>query len=217
MIRLSILFQDEWLVAIDKPPGFLVHPSDQPTSEDLVSMKILRDQIEERIRVIHRLDQPTSGVVIFATNRGAARKLREDFEKRRVKKRYLAMVHGHPAKEKWTCQIPLRKNPDSPEKSAETSFRVLEKKAQNLTLIEAFPHSGRFHQIRRHLLGSGHPIVGDFRYRDQNLCKEFGEKMGIGTRMLLQAKSLEFRHPITRTKMLVEAPTDPCIKDLAKT
>ncbi|MCH1497435.1 MAG: pseudouridine synthase, partial [Akkermansiaceae bacterium] len=89
MILLSILFQDEWLVAIDKPPGFLVHPSDQPTSEDLVSMKILRDQIEERIRVIHRLDQPTSGVVIFATNRGAARKLREDFEKRRVKKRYL--------------------------------------------------------------------------------------------------------------------------------
>ena len=78
-------------------------------------MKILRDQIEEKIRVIHRLDQPTSGVVIFATNRGAARKLREDFEKRRVKKRYLAMVHGHPAKEKWTCQIPLRKNPDSPE------------------------------------------------------------------------------------------------------
>ncbi|MDC0318763.1 pseudouridine synthase, partial [Akkermansiaceae bacterium] len=98
MTPLSILFQDEWLVAIDKPPGFLVHPSDQPKSDDLVAMKILRDQIEKNIRVIHRLDQPTSGVVIFATNCSAARKLRKDFEKRRVKKRYLAMIHGHPSR-----------------------------------------------------------------------------------------------------------------------
>ena len=216
MISLSILFQDEWLVAIDKPPGFLVHPSDHPKADDLVAMKILRDQIEEKIRVIHRLDQPTSGVVVFATNRGAARKLREDFEKRRVKKRYLAMVHGHPSKEKWTCHTPLKKTPDAPEKTARTSFRVLEKKTQQLTLIEAFPHSGRFHQIRRHLVGSGHPIVGDFRYRDHNLCKEFGEKLGIGTRMLLQAKSLEFCHPITQVRLVIEAPIDPCIKHLAK-
>jgi tRNA pseudouridine65 synthase len=146
---LSILFQDEWLVAIDKPPGFLVHPSDQPKSDDLVAMKILRDQIEKNIRVIHRLDQPTSGVVIFATNCSAARKLRKDFEKRRVKKRYLAMIHGHPSREEWICQAPLKKNPDSPEKPAETFFRVLEKQAQQLAFIEAFPNSGRFHQIRR--------------------------------------------------------------------
>lgn len=111
MIRLSILFQDEWLVAIDKPPGFLVHPSDQPTSEDLVSMKILRDQIDERIRVIHRLDQPTFGVVIFATNRGAARKLREDFEKRRVKKKIPS--HGP-----WTSRQRNMDLPDSLEKES---------------------------------------------------------------------------------------------------
>jgi tRNA pseudouridine65 synthase len=213
---LSILFQDEWLVAIDKPPGFLVHPSDQPKSDDLVAMKILRDQIKKNIRVIHRLDQPTSGVVIFATNCGAARKLRKDFEKRRVKKRYLAMIHGHPSREEWICQAPLKKNPDSPEKPAETLFRVLEKQAQQLALIEAFPNSGRFHQIRRHLLCSGHPIVGDFRYREHDLCKEFGERMRIGTRMLLQAKSLEFCHPITQVRLVIEAPIDPCIKHLAK-
>ena len=103
-----------------------------------------------------------------------------------------------------------------PSSPAETFFRVLEKQAQQLALIEAFPNSGRFHQIRRHLLGSGHPIVGDFRYREHNLCKEFGERMGIGTRMLLQAKSLEFCHPITQVRLVIEAPIDPCIKHLAK-
>ena len=145
-----------------------------------------------------------------------AKELRKDFEKRRVKKRYLAMIHGHPSREEWICQAPLKKNPDSPEKPAETFFRVLEKQAQQLALIEAFPNSGRFHQIRRHLLGSGHPIVGDFRYRESDLCKEFGERMGIGTRMLLQAKSLEFCHPITQVRLVIEAPIDPCIKHLAK-
>ena len=109
MTSLPILFQDEWLVAIDKPPGVLVHPSDQPKPDDLVAMKILRDQVGEKIHVIHRLDQPTSGVLIFATDRGAARKIRQDFEKRRIKKRYLAMVHGRPSTDRWTCRAPLKK------------------------------------------------------------------------------------------------------------
>ena len=127
MTSLPILFQDEWLVAIDKPPGVLVHPSDQPKPDDLVAMKILRDQVGEKIHVIHRLDQPTSGVLIFATDRRAARKIRQDFEKRRIKKRYLAMVHGRPSTDRWTCRAPLKKTPEAPKRSAETSFRVLER------------------------------------------------------------------------------------------
>ena len=85
MTSLPIFFQDEWLVAIDKPPGVLVHPSDQPKPGVLVAMKIFRDQVGEKIHVIHRLDQPTSGVLIFTTDRGAARKILQDFEKRRTK------------------------------------------------------------------------------------------------------------------------------------
>ena len=216
MTSLPILFQDEWLVAIDKPPGVLVHPSDQPKPDDLVAMKILRDQVGEKIHVIHRLDQPTSGVLIFATDRGAARKIRQDFEKRRIKKRYLAMVHGRPSTDRWTCRAPLKKTPEAPKRSAETSFRVLERERPQIALVEAIPNSGRFHQIRRNLLYSGHPIIGDFRYQHYNICKEAGERLGIGTRMLLQAKSLEFRHPITKNQLTIEAPEDPYLVDLPK-
>jgi tRNA pseudouridine65 synthase len=216
MTSLPILFQDEWLVAIDKPPGVLVHPSDQPKPDDLVAMKILRDQVGEKIHVIHRLDQPTSGVLIFATDRRAARKIRQDFEKRRIKKRYLAMVHGRPSTDRRTCRAPLKKTPEAPKRSAETSFKVLEKERPQIALVEAIPNSGRFHQIRRHLLYSGHPIIGDFRYQHYNICKEAGERLGIGTRMLLQAKSLEFRHPITKNQLTIEAPEDPYLVDLSK-
>ena len=216
MTSLPIFFQDEWLVAIDKPPGVLVHPSDQPKPGVLVAMKILRDQVGEKIHVIHRLDQPTSGVLIFTTDRGAARKIRQDFEKRRIKKRYLAMVHGRPSTDRWTCRAPLKKTPEAPKRLAETSSKVLEKERPQIALVEAIPNSGRFHQIRRQLLYSGHPIIGDFRYQHYNIWKEAGERLGIGTRMLLQAKSLEFRNPPTKNQLTIEAPEDPYLVDLSK-
>jgi tRNA pseudouridine65 synthase len=110
----------------------------------------------------------------------------------------------------------LKKTPEAPKRSAETSFKVLEKERPQIALVEAIPNSGRFHQIRRHLLHSGHPIIGDFRYQHYNICKEAGERLGIGTRMLLQAKSLEFRHPITKNQLRIEAPEDPYLVDLSK-
>lgn len=213
---IPILFQDEWLVAIDKPAGHLVHASDTPGPHDLVVMQILRDQIGTKIHVLHRLDQPTSGLVLFATDKHAAKKLRQDFEKRRIKKDYLAIVHGHPFHPSWTCEIPLQKNPTESEKPASTTFHVLEKLPLNLTLLQAQPHTGRFHQIRRHLLHSGHPIVGDYRYLEEDDCHTWGEKLGIGTRMLLQAKSLTFTHPITKDLITIEAPCDPLIRKLSQ-
>ena len=209
MRNLPILFQDDWLVAINKPAGYLVHAADQPKPEDRVAMKILRDQLGKVIHVIHRLDQPTSGVVLFATDRYAAKKMRQAFEKRRVEKTYLALVHGHPSGDSWVCDIPLRKNDASPEKPAETAFRVLRTLGDDLALVEARPRSGRFHQIRRHLLHCGHAIVGDFRYLEEADCHAVGTRLGIGTRMLLQAKSLSFHHPITRNELTIEAPLDP--------
>jgi tRNA pseudouridine65 synthase len=213
---LPILFQDEWLVAIDKPAGQLVHPSDHPKPDDLVAMKILRDQIGQNIHVIHRLDQPTSGVVLFALDKYPAKKLRQAFEKRHVEKTYLAIVHGHPTRPSWDCDLSLRKSEDAPEKPAFTAFKTLSHLAHDLTLIEAKPHSGRFHQIRRHLLHCGHPIVGDFRYLDEADCHLLGEKLGIGTRMLLQAKSLTLIHPVTKEPLTIAAPTDLLIERLAK-
>jgi len=206
MEPLTILYRDEWLIAVDKPAGQLVHPADHPQTDDLVTMKILRDQIGQQVEVVHRLDRPTTGVLLFALEKSAGRKLRALFEKRQMEKIYHAVVIGRPAEDAWICAEPLRKNADSPERSAETEFRVLRRLANDFTLIEAKPKTGRFHQIRRHLLDAGHPIVGDYRYVGIERCDKLGEQLGTGTRMLLQAKSLHFQHPVTGEKVSIEVP-----------
>ncbi|MCB1095097.1 MAG: RluA family pseudouridine synthase [Verrucomicrobiae bacterium] len=208
---LAILFRDEWIVAIDKPAGQLVHPAEEPAEGDLVTMKILRDQIGERVHLIHRLDRPTSGVMVFAIDSEVARKLHQAFEAQDVQKIYWAVIDGHPTSDDWRCAEPIRKSETAPERSAETEFRVIDRLPQSLALVEARPRTGRFHQIRRHLLHAGHPIVGDYRYMGNARCDELGSLLGTGSRMLLQAKSLQFQHPTTGSPLHIEAPTDPLI------
>lgn len=208
---LRILFRDKWIIAVDKPAGHLVHPADEPADGDLVTMKILRDQIGEQVHVIHRLDRPTSGVLLFSTDRDVARQLHQAFEGHQVAKTYLAVVDGHPARDRWNCEKPLRKDPGAVERRAETEFRVLSRLQNNLTLIEAKPKTGRFHQIRRHLLHENLPIVGDYRYAGIKRCDALAVDLQIGTRMLLQARSLTFVHPVTDKLTVIEAETDPMI------
>ena len=209
---LEILYRDEWMVAVNKPSGQLVHPAEVPAEDDEVTMKLLRDQIGQRVHVIHRLDRPTSGVLLFATDRDVARSLHQSFEKHEIDKIYLAVVSGYPKQESWNCSEPIRKEEESAERAAETEFLVLENLEHSLSLIEARPKTGRFHQIRRHLLHAGHPIVGDYRYAGVECSDELGKKLGTWNRMLLQAKSLRFDHPVTEGKTLIEAITDPMIQ-----
>ena len=218
---LTILYQDEWLVAIDKPAGHLVHPAESPQQGDLVAMKILRDQIGKRVHTIHRLDRPTSGVLLFAIEKQAARNLHKALELHDFEKSYWAVVQGRAPAESWECHEPIQKEEGAPFREAHTSFRVLETRkvkalsseaekfdghGDSLTLIEATPHSGRFHQIRRHLLHEGIPIVGDYRYAGIETSDLLGELLGTNTRMLLQAKSLTIDHPITGEKLTFTAP-----------
>ena len=176
-------------------------------------MKVLRDQIGQKVYAIHRLDRPTSGVLLFATDRDAAQLVHRLFENREVEKTYLAIVHGQPAVDSWTCHQQLRRNPDAPTQPAETNFRVCARLDQEpLALIEAKPTTGRFHQIRQHLLDAGHPIVGDYRYSGIERSEAIGAKLATGTRMLLQAKCLSFQHPITGDDVVIEAPADAMIQ-----
>ena len=149
---LSILYEDEWIVAVNKPAGQLVHPADTPAEGDLVTMKILRDQIDQQVYVIHRIDRPTCGVLLFATDQEVARGLHATFENKEVEKVYWAVVDGTPLDEQWTCQEPIRKGEERVERAAATSFQVLEHLPENLALVQAKPKTGRFHQIRQHLL-----------------------------------------------------------------
>lgn len=205
---LNILFRDEWIIAVDKPAGQLVHPADEPKPSDEVTMKILRDQIGEPVETIHRLDRPTTGILLFGLCKEASKILRQSFEDQEVSKRYRALVHGTPSKTEWSSQEPLSKDDDAPLKSALTDFTVVEQWS-NFALIEARPKTGRFHQIRRHLLHCDHPIVGDYRYAGVERCELSAKELGIGTRMLLQASKIIFAHPMTGDRITIEAPNDP--------
>lgn len=212
---LPVLYQDAWLVAVDKPAGQLVHPADQPREGDQVTMKILRDQLGRLVYNIHRIDRPTTGVLLFGIDRDSAKSLHRALERQEVRKSYLAIVSGSPEEARWQCREPLRKHSDAPAHDAHTSFKLLAKstvQGEPLSLVEATPHTGRYHQIRRHLLHTGLPIVGDYRYAGVEQADRQGKTLGTGTRMLLQSKSIEFDHPATGERTCIEAPADPCFR-----
>jgi len=208
-MTLEILYRDDALIAVNKPAGQLVHPSDHPHPDDEVTMKILRDQIGEKVHALHRLDRPTCGVLLFTTDPAIVRILRPAFDNQLVKKCYLAVIIGHPADDSWICQEPLQKKEGAPLRDAITDFHVLNRLPNHLALLEARPKTGRFHQIRRHLLHAGHPIVGDYLYAGIERCNELGSRLGIGTRMLLQAKAITLAHPVTGDLLTITAPLDP--------
>lgn len=213
MTPLRILFEDEHLVAIDKPAGMIVHAGRDPEGPEWIAMKRLRDQLGRRIYTVHRLDRPTSGVLLFALDQGTSGLAQKEFEQRRVTKTYHALVCGaFPAT--WTCDTPLQAEEGDPFREAMTRFRCLGTRPAltdpsiEISLVEAVPLTGRYHQIRRHLLEAGFPIIGDFRYAGEERSFELGERLGSGTRMLLQAKVLELRHPHTGMPLRIEAPGD---------
>jgi tRNA pseudouridine65 synthase len=216
MIPLTILYQDDFLVAIDKPAGMLVHPGREPEEPEWIAMKRLRDQLERPVFPVHRLDRPTSGVLLFALDKQTAGLAQQAFELRKVNKIYHAVVCGIAPLE-WVCKTPLRKNPEDSLLAAKTWFERLgiatpssfpRDPTLSLSLLKATPLTGRFHQIRRHLLEAGMPIVGDFRYAGQERSFALGEILGTGTRMLLQAKVLELQHPRTGESLKIETTQD---------
>lgn len=216
MQPVSILYQDEVLVAIDKPAGMIVHPGREAEGPEWVAMKRVRDMLGRQVHTVHRLDRPTSGVLLFALDLDCCTRVQQFFEKRQVEKSYLAVVEGT-TPERWICETPLHRVPEEPPQSAKTGFERVavvpagsfERLPQlSLSLLKISPHTGRYHQIRRHLLEAGHPIIGDFRYAGADRSMDLGELLGTGTRMLLQARSLLLPHPYTGESFQITAPAD---------
>jgi len=203
---LTILYQDERVVAIDKPAGLLVHSTKEHSTAEWVVMKRLRDQLGRKVYPAHRLDRPTSGVLLFALDEETLAILHEAFTTREVRKTYLAVVDGVPP-EAWESHVPIEESAGEKEIAAHTTFELLQTKA-GVSLVKALPTTGRFHQIRRHLAGAGFPIVGDYRYGEIERNDELANLLGTGTRMLLQAKVLELKHPWTGESLRIEAPDD---------
>ena len=211
---LRILLQDEHLVAIDKPAGLLVHRTGLDPGATRFALQMLRDQIGRRVWPAHRLDRGTSGVLLFATSEAAAREIGVAFETRAVRKRYLALVRGWPAPE-GTIDHPLAKlEEDAPRGEAgdgagqprpaitawrrvarlEIAARVDRYPTARYALLELEPHTGRRHQIRRHLKHVSHPIVGDSTWGKGRHNRFVAGLAGVD-RMWLHALELVVPHP----------------------
>lgn len=180
---LPIVFEDEHLIVIDKPSGLLAAPnqvSDQNNALRLLSQKVSADLL-----LVHRLDQATSGLLLFAKTREAAARMSVLFQRHDLERRYIALVQGSLGAQQVEVSEPLDGRP------ANTSFQVLESR-DGVTCVEALLTTGRTHQVRRHALSLGNPIVGDRRYAPGPLATAPRPR-----RLMLHAAVLGFVHPYT--------------------
>ncbi|MES9955470.1 MAG: pseudouridine synthase [Sedimenticola sp.] len=223
MSELQIVFQDEWYVAIHKPPGLLVHRS-RIADGDRFAMQMLRDQIGQWVYPVHRLDRPTSGVLVFALGSESARALVRLFENRQVEKRYLAVVRGY-SETQGHIDYPLLEEDASERQQAVTDYRRLATvelpiavgryRTSRYSLLEVSPVTGRMRQIRKHMKHIFHPIVGDTSHGDGKHNQMFRERFNCH-RLLLQAAGLRFVHPYTEKKISLRAGEDPELERIFK-
>lgn len=229
---LTILYQDEYLVAVDKPAGLFVHRSFLDRHEIYFALQLVRDQIGQYVYPVHRLDKPTSGVLLFALDEHVAKLMNEIFSQRAVEKTYYAFTRGHligedlvdyPLKEKLDKIGDKYAKTDKPAQSAQTYYQSLatatlpvavgKYPSVRYSLIKLTPKTGRRHQIRRHLAHLRHPIIGDINYGDNKQNPFFHQHFGF-KRLMLFAQSLAFIHPISQQSLLIEAPFDQQWLDL---
>jgi tRNA pseudouridine65 synthase len=186
---LTVLHQDDLLVAVDKPSGMAVHRG--WSQERHVVLTVLRDQLGRHLYPVHRLDRGTSGALVLALDSATARDLQRRFEAGEVRKRYLALVRGIPPEE-GVVDSPVPRAPGGPRVPAVTEFRRLGI-FERYALLEVVPRTGRLHQIRRHLKHISHPVIGDVRYGKGEHNRLFRERFGL--HRLLHALELGFPHP----------------------
>lgn len=211
---LEILHQDEYLVAINKPHGLLVHRSPIATNADTFAMQELRNQLGQRVYPVHRLDRKTAGVLLFALNEDIHKALQKQFAEREVEKTYLAIVRGY-TEDQGLIDYALT-NDKGKVQQAQTAYKTLARTEIDLpfgkhttsrySLVVALPHTGRMHQLRKHFAHILHPIIGDRPHGCNKQNKLFKEKWQMTT-MLLHAFRLELNHP--ETGQILKLQTQP--------
>jgi 23S rRNA pseudouridine955/2504/2580 synthase len=216
----SIIFEDDFLMVLNKPAGFAVHGGTGIDSGVIEALRVIRSDARF-LELVHRLDKETSGCLLIAKKRSALRYLHELFRGEGVSKIYLALMAGCWQRKKQQVEAPLLKNiahngerrvvVSKIGKPAQTFFRRIQR-FQQATLVEAHPKTGRTHQIRVHAAYLGHPIIADDRYGDNVINQQFKQK-GY-QRLFLHAKKLTFSHPSTGKDLIVEAPLPTTLSTL---
>ena len=208
-IDLDILYEDDYIIVVNKPSGMVVHPGNGNTSHTLVNALInhTKDLSNNSFRpgIVHRIDKDTSGVLLVAKNDKVHEILSEGFKTKTIKREYIALLKGVYPNNSAIIDAPIGRNEhnrlkmdvtDKNSKNAITHLKVL-KRYKNYTLVSLRLETGRTHQIRVHMKYIGYPVYNDPVYTNDK-CTEFGQ--------FLHAKSLEFVHPITKENMYFEAP-----------
>lgn len=215
-VQFDILYEDDYIIAVNKPPGLIIHRT--RLSEDKVFLlQQLRNQLGAHIYTIHRLDRPTSGVILFAKSAEVASVMSKKFEDHKIEKSYLALVRGW-MEEEGVIDYPLTDEETGKTKyqNAVTRYQCLDRseishaignryKSARFSLVKVCPDTGRRHQIRKHLSHLRHPIIGDKKHGDVKQNKYFNAVFDVQS-MCLHAHSLTFKHPIFNLETLIVAP-----------
>lgn len=213
---LPILYCDDDFIAVIKPPGMFVHRTELDQRERAVVLQTVRDQLRHPVFLIHRLDRPTSGIVLLGLSSSAAAAASELFRDRKVTKEYVALVRGW-SPERTTIDRPLTSPevvrdeplPAVTDLCTDQRFEVRQPwngfPTTRCSLLRATPRTGRFHQIRRHLNGISYPVIGDTSHGDSRCNQHFREHLGV-TRLMLHASRLQFSHPWTGKTVHIHAP-----------
>ena len=231
-MHLPVIFQDEHLIAINKPSGLLVHRSEIDRHETRFALQLVRNMLGHHVYPVHRLDKPTSGVLLFAKTPEIASLVVDQWRQRAVEKRYLAIVRGYfpesvhldkamsPPVDKYAKHEKVK-----PPQEAITDFRCLaqvelpiaiDKYPQSrYSLVEALPKTGRKHQIRRHLKHLAHPIIGDARYGKGKHSRYFRDHFDA-PRLLLHAWQLTMEHPVSAEPLILTADVDNVLRRLCQ-
>jgi tRNA pseudouridine65 synthase len=213
---LEILFEDDFYIAINKPAGLLVHKTSIAKEEmALWALQLLRDQIGQKVFPLHRIDRPTSGLLMFSKSSEAAALLQPLFPTDAVEKYYLCLVRGFMESKQGTIDHPLKKKLVGELQKAQTSYWSLAESeiplpssprypTSRYSLLKVYPHTGRMHQIRRHMAHARHYVIGDSTHGDNKQNNFFRTRYGL-EHMLLHAWNLKFKHPYTQEKIKLQA------------
>jgi tRNA pseudouridine65 synthase len=229
---LPILYQDSDLVVVNKTSGLLVHRSHIDRHAEEFALQTVRDQIGQLVYPVHRLDRPTSGVLIFALSSPVARFMATEFAECRIGKTYLAVVRGcppaesvidYPLKEVPDAKSDARARPNKPAQPAVTEVHTLatvefhvsvdKYPTSRYSLVRAHPKTGRKHQIRRHMRHLGHPIIGDVQYGSGKHNRFFRDSLNV-RRLLLACTEISFQHPFENRMVRVQAPLADSFRQL---
>ena len=217
--KIDIIFEDDYIIAINKPNNFLVHQSNYAGNLNEQSVvEFLIDQTGKMFYPIHRLDRKTSGILLLSKEKETVKKFQSLFTENTIQKTYYAVVRGF-SPENGIINSPIKNEDSKVYKEALTNYETIRSVELDIpvhpydksrySLMKLIPKTGRMHQLRKHLNKISHPIIGDYKYGDRFHNRNFENNFNWNY-LFLHAHSLEFVHPISNEKLTLKAdfPTD---------